>query len=209
MLYLKKNHILNHIEFYVLLGLCFLSLFFKYTNILIILIYIIIFLLYFHRNPDIILLNNPIENIIYSPAQGKILDIKIYNNKIKISIFLSIFDNHTQYIPIECIKIYEQFSHGLFRFAQQLENSDYNQRLIHVFKTRFGAMHIIQYSGYFARRIYSLSKDKQKIYKIGDKLGYIRFGSRVDIIFFNKKITQIFVKKGEYINALSPLIECM
>ena len=67
------------------------------------------------------------------------MDISQYNlNHIKLSLFLSILDNHTQYIPIECRKIDEEFSYGFFYFAQNIKGSDYNQRLIHKFKTKFG-----------------------------------------------------------------------
>ena len=68
-------------------------------------------------------------------------------------------------------------------------------------------MDVIQYTGFLTRRIYSLSSNRDKIYKIGDKLGYIRFGSRVDIIVPNKAISEIVVKKNIKIAMLTPLLK--
>jgi phosphatidylserine decarboxylase len=206
MLYLKNNNIYNHLEFYILVIICFLS-FIKTKFILsFLLLIIILFLLYFHRNTEHIPINT-YDYILYSPAQGKILNITKGKIKTKISIFLSVFDNHTQCIPMQGTKVDEIFKYGYFYFAQNLEGSQYNQQLKHVFKTKFGNIDIIQYTGFFTRRIYSLSSNRDKIYKIGDKLGYIRFGSRVDIDVPNNIVSKILVKKDTKISMLQPLME--
>lgn len=205
MLYLKNNNIFNHFEFFILVIIFIISFLRKKYYLSFVFFIIIYFLLYFHRNPDY----NPInirKDILYSPAQGKILNIEQEHNKIKISIFLSIIDNHTQYIPMKCIKIDEIFKYGNFHFAQNLEGSDYNQQLKHIFKTEYGIIEIIQYTGFFTRRIYSLSSKKGKIYKIGDKLGYIRFGSRVDIIVPRNIVSKILVTKNKKIDMLEPIL---
>ena len=206
MSYLKNNNIYNHLEFYILIIVCFLSFIRKKLVLGVFLFIVIIFLLYFHRNVEY----NPIDmkdNILYSPAQGKILNIKQGKNKTKISIFLSVFDDHTQCIPIKCSKVDEIFNYGNFYFAQYEDGSNYNQQLKHILKTKFGNMDVIQYTGFLTRRIYSLSSNRDKIYKIGDKLGYIRFGSRVDIIVPNKAISEILVKKNIKIAMLTPLLK--
>lgn len=204
MLYLKNNNILNHLEFYILVIISIISLIRKKYTLALLFFIIIYFLLYFHRNPEYDTINIS-KDIFYSPAQGKILNIEQEHNKIKISIFLSIFDNHTQSIPIECKKIDEIYKYGNFYFAQNLDGSDYNQQLIHVLKTEYGIIHIIQYTGFFTRRIYSLSSKRDKIYKVGDKLGYIRFGSRVDVVLPKNIISKILVKKDKKIDILEPL----
>jgi phosphatidylserine decarboxylase len=160
--------------------------------------------MFFHRNPALSL-KEPDENILYSPASGKIIDISPKgDNLLKISIFLSISDNHTQYIPMRCKKIGELFKYGYFYFAQKMEGSDYNQSLSHLLETKYGNITIIQYTGFFTRRIYSLTKN-DRLYNVGDRLGYIRFGSRVDIILPLDKFDSVFVKKGQHIKALEPL----
>ena len=108
---------------------------------------------------------------------------------------------------MECTKLYEIFKYSKFKFSQNLEKSEYNQQLKHILKTKFGKIDIIQYSGFFARRLYSLSSDRDKLYKTGDKLGYIRFGSRVDIDIPNNIISKILVKKNAKISILCPLVE--
>jgi phosphatidylserine decarboxylase len=206
MIYLKNNNIYNHHEFYILITICSLSYITNKYHLGIFFTIVIIFLLYFHRNIEYDTTNTK-DNILYSPAQGKILNIKKGKTTTKISIFLSVFDDHTQCIPIECTKVNEIFNYGNFYFAQNEEGSEYNQQLKHILKTKFGYIEIVQYTGFFTRRIYSLSSYQDKIYKIGDKLGYIRFGSRVDIFIPNRIINDIFVEKNMKINMLYPLVK--
>jgi phosphatidylserine decarboxylase len=206
MLYLKNNNIYNHIEFYILVIIWVLSLINKKFLLVLFLSVIILFLLYFHRNFE----HRPIDTddyILYSPAEGKILNIEQGKIKTCITIFLSVFDNHTQCIPIQCTKVDEIFKYGSFYFAQNIEVSEYNQQLKHVLQTKFGNIDIIQYTGFFTRRIYSLSSKRDTIYNVGDKLGYIRFGSRVDIDIPNNIVSKILVKKNTKIAMLQPLIE--
>ena len=206
MLYLKKNNIYNHIEFYILIVVSLIAYIKKQFHLAIFLSFNILFLLYFHRNPHYNTINIQ-DNILYSPAQGKILDIRNDGYTTKISIFLSIFNNHTQCIPIECMKVDEIFTYGNFYFAHKLEGSNYNQQLKHILKTKFGNIEIIQYTGFFTRRIYSLSSKRDKLYKVGDTLGYIRFGSRVDIYVPKEIIHTIFAKKGMQIDMLEPIMQ--
>jgi phosphatidylserine decarboxylase len=204
-MYLKNNNIYYHLEFYILLIIWIVSFITKKFSLVLFLSAIILFLLYFHRS-----FNNEIytyDYILYSPAQGKILNIEQGQLNTRITIFLSIFDNHTQCIPMECTKLDEIFKYGKFKFSQNLEKSEYNQQLKHILKTKFGKIDIIQYSGFFARRLYSLSSDRDKLYKTGDKLGYIRFGSRVDIDIPNNIISKILVKKNTKVSILCPLVE--
>lgn len=167
---------------------------------------IILFLLYFHRNFEHRSIDT-YDYILYSPAEGKILNIEQGKIKTRITIFLSVFDNHTQCIPIQCAKVDEIFKYGRFYFAQNLETSEYNQRLKHILQTKFGYIDIIQYTGFFTRRIYSLSSKRDKIYNVGDKLGYIRVGSRVDIEVPNNIVSKILVKKNTKVSMMRPLIE--
>jgi phosphatidylserine decarboxylase len=74
-------------------------------------------------------------------------------------------------------------------------------------KTKFGYIDIIQYTGFFTRRIYSLSSKRDKVYNVGDKLGYIRFGSRVDIDIPNNIVSKILVNKNTRISMIQPLVE--
>jgi phosphatidylserine decarboxylase len=196
MLYLKNNNIYNHIEFYILVIIWILCFINKKVGLALFLSLIILFLLYFHRNFEHETINNTHDYILYSPAEGKILNIEQGKIKTRITIFLSAFDNHTQCIPIQCTKVDEIFKYGSFSFAQNLETSKYNQQLKHILQTKFGNIDIIQYTGFFTRRIYSLSSSRDTIYNVGDKLGYIRFGSRVNIDIPNNIVSKILVKKN-------------
>jgi phosphatidylserine decarboxylase len=206
MLYLKNNNIYNHIEFYIVVIIWVLSCITKKFGLVLFLSLIIVFLLYFHRNFEHRTIDID-DYILYSPAEGKILNIEQGKIKTRITIFLSAFDNHTQCIPIECAKVDEIFRYGSFNFAQNLGNSEYNQQLKHILQTKFGNIDIIQYSGFFTRRLYSLSSKRDKIYNVGDKLGYIRFGSRIDIDVPNNIVSKILVKKNTKISMLQHLME--
>ena len=131
MLYLKNNNIYNHIEFYILIIIWVLSFIKKHFLLGFVLSLIILFLLYFHRNFEHRSIDTYV-NILYSPAEGKILNIEQGKIKTRITIFLSAFDNHTQCIPIQCTKVDEIFTYGSFYFARNLETSKYNQQLKHI-----------------------------------------------------------------------------
>lgn len=206
MLYLKNNNIYNHIEFYIVVIIWVISFITKKFGLVLFLSLIIVFLLYFHRNFEQRTIDID-DYILYSPAEGKILNIEQGNIKTRITIFLSAFDNHTQCIPIQCTKVDEIFRYGSFNFAQNLGSSEYNQQLKHILKTKFGNIDIIQYSGFLTRRLYSLSSNRDKIYNVGDKLGYIRFGSRIDIDVPNNIVSKILVKNDTKISMLQPLME--
>jgi phosphatidylserine decarboxylase len=199
------NNVFNHVEYYILCLIFSISLI-KNNHVLSQVLFVIIaLLLYFHRNPNPNLPKPLKPNIFYSPTQGKILSVKRLRDKICISIFLSVFDNHTQYVPIHSKKIEEHFNYGFFKFANS-PNSDYNQRLTHIFECKYGMYEIVQYTGFFTRRIYSYTQINNK-YSVGDRLGYIRFGSRVDICVPNTASTNIFVKADDLVVPMLPLLE--
>lgn len=143
---------------------------------------IIIFLLFFFRKPNIELVNN--DSKILSPTFGTIQKIEKTNFHTKIKIFLSLFDPHYQYYPVNGQVIQTEHKKGEFNPAYIMEKSDYNERFKTVIRSKFGVVKIIQIAGQIARRIFNYSKLLHQV-KQGDILGLIAFGSRVDIIIPN------------------------
>ena len=126
------------------------------------------------------------QKIITSPADGKIIriekitDDEIGDSKI-ISIFLNVFDVHVNRMPIKGKFINIDYQKGRFLMAFKHDAADENERNIINISTEAGEIKIIQIAGLIARRIICYAK-KNKHMNQGDRLGFMRFGSRIDII---------------------------
>ena len=163
-------------------------------------------LIIFFRVPKI---NTIIDNnTITSPAFGKIKKITINHTLriVRISIFLSLTDPHIQYIPYDGYILNQTYKVGTFKPAFMFEKSKYNERMTHIIKTKIGEIKVIQIAGIIARNIISFVKINENVKK-GDKLGMIKFGSRVDIIVPKLNNMKILVKENTYIKGGEPLIE--
>lgn len=158
---------------------------------------LLVFLLYFYRKPSQnILLQN--TDIVYSPAYGKIMDIKQRQNDIYIAIFLSPLDVHYQFVPINGkIKSLTYDYNGQFNLAYDLNKSKENEKTIYQLENDKGIFTIYQIAGFFVRRIKPIAQVNQLV-KTGDTLGLIHFGSRVDIII-PKNNFKLMVKVGDYV----------
>ncbi len=155
---------------------------FEWVNILVALL--ILFSCYFFREPQRLISN--VQGFC-SPADGKIIqiididDIDLGNAK-QISIFLSIFNVHSQWVPEDSNVIRKQYYSGKFLMAFNHKSSLNNERTEVLFETKNGRLFKIkQIAGLIARRILNYMNEGNKVSK-GDRLGFIRFGSRVDIL---------------------------
>ena len=168
----------------------------------------LLFTLYFFRNPK----RKPVgtSNQMVSPADGKVIQIinvddpDISNAK-QISIFLSIFNVHSQHVPIDSSVISSNYFSGKYLLAFNHKTSSKNEQSITLFKTKENNKYKIkQIAGFIARRILNYMKSDQSVIK-GQRLGFIRFGSRVEIIVSSNNF-DIIVKKGDKIKAnISPI----
>ncbi len=158
-----------------------------------------IFLIQFFRDPVRI-----IGKDIVACADGKIREISSINdntvgNCTKISTFMNIYNVHVNRIPLDGIVKDIVHIHGIHLPAFKKE-SEKNERVVTTIDTKIGTVKIIQIAGTIARRIVPYIKKGDNLKK-GDKIGIIRFGSRVDIYLPTKKIKKIFVKVGDIIKA--------
>ena len=168
-----------------------------FSNFLaIIMLLITVWVYYFFRDPDRISIND--STFLVSPADGLITDISEINgpeelsleNKkfTRISIFMNVFNCHVNRIPVDG-KIEEVFyKPGKFFNASLDKASKENERNYYKIKSDKGEeIIVVQIAGLIARRIIcEVSKDQNL--KQGDRIGMIRFGSRVDLFFNNKKV---------------------
>ncbi len=182
----------GNIIIYPLSILLFLSMIFSYlydmssvhviTSVLLILM---VFCLNFFRDPK---RNIPKHNnLILSPADGKIIKIDdvddpISGEKFKmVSIFLNVFNVHANRMPIDGKFLDVQYVKGKFLAAFDHKASDCNERTEIKIDTKFGIIMVKQIAGLVARRILCYADVGEEM-KAGGRLGFIRFGSRTDII---------------------------
>ena len=161
-----------------------------------IMLLITVWVYYFFRDPDRVIIND--NSYLVSPADGLVTDISeingpeelgLENNKYtRISIFMNVFNCHVNRTPIEG-KVEEIFyKPGKFFNASLDKASKENERNYYkILSTKGEEVIIVQIAGLIARRIIcEVSKDQNL--KQGDRIGMIRFGSRVDLFVKNKKI---------------------
>ena len=143
-----------------------------------------LFSMYFFRDPQRIPPNN---NGFLSPADGKVVQIiNVEDEEIgpakQIYIFLSVFNVHRQRVPLSGKVISKQYNSGKFLAAFNHKASLDNEQMVVTFETENGKQYKIkQIAGLIARRIFNYMEPEFMVQR-GERLGFIRFGSRVDII---------------------------
>ena len=173
---------------------------------------ITIWVYYFFRDPERVIIEN--DNYLVSPADGIVssieevsgpIELGLENKKFtRVSIFMNIFNCHVNRSPSkgEVEDIF--YKPGKFLNASLDKASEENERnyfKIKDNKTEDGIV-VVQIAGLIARRIISQTQKNQAI-KQGQRLGMIRFGSRVDVYFNKRKTT---VKVGQNVIAGESLI---
>ena len=176
--------------------------YFKYPLIAIALL-ILIFTLQFFRDPERVIPKK--NNIIVSPADGKVLIIKnvfeerfLKEDAIQISIFMSPINVHVNRIPIDGTVDYLNYVEGEFLTAYNDKADERNERSEIGITSKFGKVLFTQVAGMVARRIIYELNLVDKV-KMGERFGMIKFGSRVDVMI--PKNWKIKVKEGDITTA--------
>jgi len=168
---------------------------------------------YFFRDPDRISIND--DNYLVSPADGLItniseqigpIELQLENTTFtKVSIFMNVFNCHVNRTPLAGTVEEINYKPGKFINASLDKASEENERNYFKVKLNNGEeIIIVQIAGLIARRIVCEVEQGQEL-KQGDRIGMIRFGSRVDIYFKNKKV---LAKLGQNVVAGESLIAC-
>ena len=161
---------------------------------------LILFVAQFFRNPvrTIAVANN---NIVYAPADGKIVVIEqteeteYFNDKrIQVSIFMSPLNVHVNRYPVSGVVEFFKYHPGKYLPAWNPKASTDNERTTIVINTGKNKILLRQIAGAMARRIIAYTKTGAQA-KQGEDLGFIRFGSRVDL--FLPLDAKINVRIGE------------
>ena len=167
---------------------------------------------YFFRDPERYSIND--DTYLVSPADGLITDISEKSGPeelrlenityTKVSVFMNVFNCHVNRVPISG-KIEEiYYKPGKFLNASLDKASEENERNYFKIKSKKDNEEIIivQIAGLIARRIVCEAEQGQELNQ-GDRIGMIRFGSRVDMYFKNKKV---LAKIGQNVVAGESLI---
>ena len=171
-----------------------------------------IWVYYFFRDPDRFSIED--DTYLVSPADGLVTDIsersgpeelRLENTTYtKVSIFMNVFNCHVNRVPTagKIEEIY--YKPGKFLNASLDKASEENERNFFkiISNKNKEEIIIVQIAGLIARRIVCEVEQGQEL-RQGDRVGMIRFGSRVDIYFKNKKV---LAKKGQNVVAGESLI---
>ena len=163
---------------------------------------ILLFCLNFFRDPK----RSVPEGInqIVSPADGKIIRIDTQDEEFQIvSVFLNVFDVHVNRMPITGTFSDVNYTKGKFLMAFDHNACDENERNIITIETAVGPIRLVQIAGLIARRIICYANKGEEM-QIGDRLGFMRFGSRIDLILPNK--IKLKVKLGQKVMGNTTII---
>jgi len=146
---------------------------------------IVLFMLQFFRDPQRTIPDDPAA--VISPADGRIVSVEkvrdpyLERDALKISVFMNVFNAHSNRIPVDGTVTKTLYFPGKFVNAELSKASTDNERAVTSLRTVNGHdVTCVQVAGLIARRILCYAKEGQS-YGRGDRFGFIRFGSRVDV----------------------------
>ena len=183
-------------------------LFFPYLYLSFILLSTLLLIVYFFRVPNRKIKTS--KNVVFAPCDGKIVQIReveetefFKQKKILVSIFMSPLNVHSNHYPIDGNVVYTKYHPGKFLVAWNPKSSTKNERSSVVIENTKISVLVRQIAGALARRIVTYSKRNEQV-KSGEELGFIKFGSRVDL--YLPLSTEINVKLNEKVKAKVSII---
>lgn len=144
-----------------------------------------LFVVYFFRDPERNIPTDPL--LVVSPADGKVMSVGpvpdehfMGETATRVTIFLNIFNVHVQRAPLGGRVAHYDYQPGTFVAAWREEASRENERASLGIETDAGPLLVRQIAGLVARRIATYPREGDTVAR-GDRIGLIRFGSRVDL----------------------------
>jgi phosphatidylserine decarboxylase len=143
-----------------------------------------LFFLWFFRDPERAIPDAP--GAVVAPGDGKVTDVSLVRQgggeRARISIFLSVFDVHINRSPIAGIVRDVRYQRGRFLNAMNQDSAEQNEQNIVRVEGDGQTVVLKQIAGLLARRIVFLPKIGDHLER-GQRVGLIKFGSRVDVLF--------------------------
>jgi phosphatidylserine decarboxylase len=141
------------------------------------------FCLWFFRDPERRIPAEP--GAVVSPADGKVTDVSTVTGpagpRARISIFLNVFDVHVNRSPVAGVIRHVEYRKGRFRNAMGAESSEENEQNVVTVEGEGETFVFKQIAGLIARRIVFTKKVGDAVAR-GERVGLIKFGSRVDLL---------------------------
>jgi phosphatidylserine decarboxylase len=168
------------------------------------------FILWFFRDPERQI--PAIPGAVVSPGDGKVTEVAQVsgsgNMRQRISIFLSVFDVHVNRSPIEGVIRDVRYQRGKFLNAMGAQSAEENEQNIVTVEGEGRTVIFKQIAGLIARRIVFNFRVGDRVAR-GERVGLIKFGSRVDILLDGDAVVQVKigdrVKGGSTVLALLPV----
>lgn len=184
-----------------MLALAVLCIWFGLSVAALALLFLAAFVGYFFRNPAREIPAG--DNLIVSPADGKVVRVASLPEGQGISIFLNIFDVHVNRAPIGGELEQVEYRRGRFKVAFDEEASRVNEQNILSIRGQRIRVVVKQIAGLIARRVVCWKRPGHFLER-GELFGLIRFGSRVDVIL--PKEVKLLVKVGDRVKGGSSVI---
>jgi len=166
-------------------ALCAIGLYINYSLPLLVLTAFLIVLssmaLAFFRDPE-----RTIGNGVVSPADGRVLAVNRGREYTEVRIFMNVHDVHVNRMPYDgTVTAIKHISGGYVPAYEK--DADSNERVVMRIDTELGEMRVVQIAGALARRIIPYVREGQRLKK-GERIGLIRFGSRVDLVVPSRRV---------------------
>ena len=163
------------------------------------------FVLYFFRDPEREIPPDP--DAVVSPGDGRVVEIveEAFEGKPghRISIFLSVWDVHVNRAPVAGQLRRVEYRPGKFYAALRARASVENEQNVIRIATRGGEMVFKQIAGWIARRVLCWKAEGDTVAR-GERVGMIRFGSRVDV--WLPPEAEVSVRRGQHVAGGSSIL---
>ncbi|HMV00626.1 MAG TPA: phosphatidylserine decarboxylase [Rhodocyclaceae bacterium] len=170
---------------------------------------IFVFCVQFFRDPGRVIAGNGAKSVV-APADGRVIVVEetedpyLKRRALKVSVFMNVFNVHSNRAPVDSTVVQKWYNPGSFLNAAWAKASTENERCALHLKTQDGRdVTCVQIAGLVARRILNYV-DSGKTLARGERYGFIRFGSRVDL--YLPLDTRVKVTIGEKVYASTTLL---
>jgi len=170
-----------------------------------VLVLVAAFVFSFFRDPERVIPTEP--GAVVSPGDGRVVVVTEEENAgrpgKRVSIFLAVWNVHVNRSPAAGTITRMEYRPGKFLAAMRERASMENEQNVFTLSTEAGEMVFKQIAGLIARRVVSWKKAGEKVAR-GERIGLVRFGSRVDV--WVPKEAEILVKVGEHVKGGSSVL---
>jgi phosphatidylserine decarboxylase len=177
----------------------------QWTVVAVVLVLLALFVFSFFRDPERVIPAEP--GAIVSPGDGRVVVVTDEEDAgrpgKRISIFLAVWNVHVNRAPAAGVITRMEYRPGKFLAAMRERASMENEQNVFTLSTDTGEMVFKQIAGLIARRVVSWKQEGERVAR-GERIGLVRFGSRVDV--WLPKDSEILVRVGENVKGGSSVL---